>query len=164
MKTARHINLPFYLFVFLIYRKPFTRSPLRSAGMLHGSDNVHCPVWGCFDASKLYIIFNEFLCCAFANIYISPYAICRVRIGRQVAHLGPWRTIYNYKEQIFQCPSAGTASLPLITPSTGTCTSKLKLGILLTNVPKKTNETSEILLSNIVWAVFFIYIIYYMLQ
>ena len=42
--------------------------------------------------------FNEFLCCAFANIYVLPSAICRVRIGRQMAHLGPWRTIYyNYR-------------------------------------------------------------------
>ena len=29
-------------------------------------------------------------------------------IGRQVAHLGPWRTIYNYNSQ---CPSAGTVQL-----------------------------------------------------
>ena len=41
---------------------------------------------------------RKFLCGAFANIYILTSVICRVRIGRQVAHLGPWWTIYNYKE------------------------------------------------------------------
>ena len=45
-----------------------------------------------------YVHLNEFLCCAFANIYILPPVIRRVRIGRQVAHLGPWRALYNYKE------------------------------------------------------------------
>ena len=50
------------------------------------------------------------------NVYPPPFAICRVRIGRQVAHLGPWRTIYNYQEANLSV-SAG-----MVSPSTGTCT------------------------------------------
>ena len=61
-----------------------------------GPDNMHCQVWGCFDASKLYIWLS--FGAGHVNVYPPPFAIFRVRIGRQVAHLGPRRTIYNYKE------------------------------------------------------------------
>ena len=80
-----------------ISRKPFTRSPLCSAGVLHGSRECAPSCVRLFRCERV-IHFNEFLCCAFANIYILPSAFCSVHIGRQVAHLGPWRTIYNYKE------------------------------------------------------------------
>ena len=53
--------------------------------------------------------FDEFLCCAFANIYILPlFAGCVMRIGHQVAHLGPWQSIYNYRGKSL-CLSEGTA-------------------------------------------------------
>ena len=41
----------------------------------------------------------------YVGVYRPPFAICRVRIGRQVAHPdGQYITI---KGQISQCPSAG---------------------------------------------------------
>ena len=124
-------NLSFYLSVSRISRKPFTRSPLRSAGMLHGSRECALSCVRLFRCEQV-IHFNEFLCCAFANIYILPSAICRLRIGRQVAHMGPWRTIYNYKEANLSVSVCGDGlafapkwayTLPPSTPSTGTCTS-----------------------------------------
>ena len=66
--------------------------------MLHGSRECALSCVRLFRCEQV-IQFNEFLFCEFANIYILPSAICRVRIGRQVAHLGLWRLIYNYKEK-----------------------------------------------------------------
>ena len=55
---------------------------------------------------------SKFLCCAFANIYILPSSICRVRIGRQVAHLGIWQIIYyNYKEANLSVSGCGDAGM-----------------------------------------------------
>ena len=88
------------------FAKLYTRSPLRSAGMLHGSRECALSCVRLFRCEQV-VHFNEFLCYAFADIYILPSAICRVGIGRQVAHLGPWRTKYSYKDS--QCQSAGTA-------------------------------------------------------
>ena len=62
-----------------------------------GPDNVQVSRVRLFRCEQV-IHFNEFMRCAFANIYISPSATCMVRIGRQVAHMVPWRTIYNYKQ------------------------------------------------------------------
>ena len=59
---------------------------------------MHCPVWGCFDASKFYILMSFCAVHSLTLFYSLPSAICWVRIGRQVAHLSPWRTIYNYRE------------------------------------------------------------------
>ena len=60
----------------------------------------------------------------YVNVYRPPFAICSVHIGRQVAHLGPWRTI-EANLSVFVCADglALVHTLPPITPSTGTCTS-----------------------------------------
>ena len=80
--------------MYLASRKPFTRS----AGMLYGSRECALSCARLFRCEQV-LHFNELLCCAFANIYILLSAICRVRIGIgcQVAQLGSWRTIYNYR-------------------------------------------------------------------
>ena len=56
----------------------------------------------------------------YVNVHPPPFAIFRVHIGRQVAHLGPWRTIYNYKV------TKWAHTLPPNTLSTGMRTSWLR--------------------------------------
>ena len=81
-----------YLSVSRISLKPFTPSPSRSAGMLHGSRECAPSRVRLFRCEQV-IHLIEFRGRDTLMFTVLPSTICRGRIGRQMVPLGPWRTI-----------------------------------------------------------------------